>query len=85
MSDTYPVFWSPVEVASEADFQRWESSNIWQLTVVFSLGSLQSNLITFCYLDICDRANLRTTCFAFAVEVTDCYTELAELRYNHGQ
>ena len=80
MSATYPVLWSPMEVTSEADFQRWENSNIWQLTIVFSLGNIRSNLITFCYLDIIDRAHLRTTCFAFAVEVTDCYTDLAELR-----
>ena len=79
MSDSYPVFWTPVDVVSEADFQRWENSNIWQLTIVFSLGSVRSNLIAFCYLDIIDRANLRTACFAFAVEVTDCYTDLAEL------
>jgi hypothetical protein len=79
MSDSYPVFWTPVDVTSEADFRRWENSNIWQLTIVFSLGSIRSNLITFCYLDIIDRGNLRTACFAFAVEVTDCYTDLAEL------
>ena len=79
MSDSYPVFWTPVDVVSEADFQRWENSNIWQLTIVFSLGSGRSNLIAFCYLDITDRGNLRTACFAFAVEVTDCYTDLAEL------
>jgi len=80
MSNSYPVLWTRFAVTSEADFVRWEESNIWQSTIVFSLGSVHSNLITFLYLHPQDRGTLRATCFAFAVEITDCYDDLAELR-----
>ena len=46
MSNSYPVQWTRFAVTSEADFVRWEESNIWNLTIVFSLGSVHSNLIT---------------------------------------
>ena len=80
MSNSYPVQWTRFAVTSEADFVRWEESNIWHSTIVFSLGSVHSNLITFLYLHPRDRGTLRATCFAFAVEITDCYEDLAELR-----
>ena len=79
MNNTFPVHWTVVDVRSEQDFVRWESSNIWHLTVVFSLGSVRNNLIAFLYLTQADRGQLRSTCFAFAVEITDCYQDLAEL------
>ena len=77
--NNYPVHWTRFAVTSEADFARWEESNIWNLTIDFSLGSLQRSLITFLYLEQRDRGVLRVTCFAFAVEITDCYDEVAEL------
>ena len=76
---TYPVHWTRFAVTSEADFGRWEESNIWNLTIVFSLGSLQRSLITFLSLEQRDTEVLRVTCFAFAVEITDWYDEVAEL------
>ena len=79
MSNQFPVHWTHFDVTSEQDFQRWEASDIWQRTVVFSLGSVRSNLITFLFLDRSDRGRLRVTCFAFAVEISDCYRDLAEL------
>ena len=77
--NNYPVHWTRFAVTSEAEFLRWEESNIWNLTIVFSLGSVQRNLITFLYLDQRDRGALRVTCFAFAIEITDCYDEVAEI------
>ena len=79
MSNLFPVHWTAFDVTSEADFVRWEESAIWQRTVVFSLGRLRSNLSVFLFLDQSDRGQLRLTCFAFAVEVTDCYRDVAVL------
>ena len=79
MSNLFPVHWTSFDVTSEADFVRWEESEIWRRTVVFSLGTVRSNLITFLFLDQSDRGQLRLTCFAFAVEVTDCYRDVAVL------
>lgn len=79
MSNVFPVQWTAFDVTSEADFVRWEESEIWQRTVVFSLGRLRSNLTVFLFLDQSDRGQLRLTCFAFAVEITDCYRDVAVL------
>lgn len=85
MRAAYPPAWTPVDVTSDFDFDRWEQSDIWNLTVVFGLGSVERNIITFLYLSVSDRAQLRATCFAFAVEITDCYEDLAEiLEIQHG-
>lgn len=85
MRAAYPPAWTPVDVTSDFDLDRWEQSDIWNLTVVFGLGSVERNIITFLYLSVSDRAQLRVTCFAFAVEITDCYEDLAEiLEIQHG-
>ena len=59
-----------------------ELSDIWSLTVVFGFGSVERNIITFLYLSMSDRAQIRATRFAFAVEVTACYEDLAEFQGN---
>ena len=69
MRAAYPPAWTPVDVTSDFDLDRWEQSDIWNLTVVFGLGSVERNIITFLYLSVSDRAQLRVTCFAFAVEI----------------
>ena len=65
--------WQPVQVNSAVDLLRWEAWSFSQTipTICWQLGSLESNLVVFEFLDLQSILCLRAACFGWAVELWD--------------
>lgn len=65
--------WQPVQVNSAVDLLRWEAWSFRRtiLTICWQLGSLESNLVVFEFLDLQSTLSLRAVCFGWAVELCD--------------
>ena len=65
--------WHPLQVNSAADLLRWEAWSFNQTipTICWQLGSLESNLVVYEFLDLQSTLCLRAACFGWAIELYD--------------